>query len=468
MLAKKLIKLLAWVTAFWLYSITFWAWLDHFEIESSTKTAKVWEAIDLTIKAVDKSWAPVKDYTWKILIFSQTDPTAELPWALSENTYTFKASDAWVVKFENAIKFSKEWTQDINVYDMANEDLFGNMEIQVWNSSSLPKASTWTTSSSSGSINIKFPESWSTVWTKDIKVSWITTKNHKVKVTLNTNKTYDTISSADWSFEIALKDVVDWQNSLKADLLDADWKVIGSSSQVLFTIESKTPTFKSIKLDPEENLQTEQTVNVEVSSEPWLMSVQLIINDQVQNLAEATGWTYTWTITLPKEEWNYKIDVVLKNELGVEFKQNAAKEITIKAPELQVAQPQVNCDDFKKELVIKNIKLVALKSKSVLSWDKLDKASSYNVYKKDRVTWEMKLVQNVTDTKFEIAIVWEKVEYDDFAVKAVFKDDVCNVESADYSNMTKVQTWPGEIAIALISLIAWGLYLVRRKRLQNV
>lgn len=76
----------------------------------------------------------------------------------------------------------------------------------------------------------------------------------------------------------------------------------------------------------------------------------------------------------------------------------------------------------------------------------------------------MKLVLKCYWHKFEIAIVWEKVEYDDFhLIKAVFKDDVCNVESADYSNMTKVQTWPGEIAIALISLIAWGLYLVRRK-----
>jgi fibronectin type 3 domain-containing protein len=45
-----------------------------------------------------------------------------------------------------------------------------------------------------------------------------------------------------------------------------------------------------------------------------------------------------------------------------------------------------------------------MKSKSVLSWDKLDKASSYNVYKKNRTSGQMELVQNVTEPRIEINI----------------------------------------------------------------
>ena len=35
------------------------AWIDHFEVEFSPNTAKIWEALDLTIIAADKNNAPV-------------------------------------------------------------------------------------------------------------------------------------------------------------------------------------------------------------------------------------------------------------------------------------------------------------------------------------------------------------------------------------------------------------------------
>jgi len=43
-----------------------------------------------------------------VLIFSESDPEAELPILLEENTYTFKSVDQGKIVFENAIKFFKE------------------------------------------------------------------------------------------------------------------------------------------------------------------------------------------------------------------------------------------------------------------------------------------------------------------------------------------------------------------------
>jgi len=61
-------------------------------------------------------------------------------------------------------------------------------------------------------------------------------------------------------------------------------------------------------------------------------------------------------------------------------------------------------------------------------------------------------------------IQWDIVEYDEFAVKAVFKDDVCNVESSDYSGMTKVQTGPKEMLFIIIALsLGAGVFFFRRK-----
>jgi hypothetical protein len=76
----------------------------------------------------------------------------------------------------------------------------------------------------------------------------------------------------------------------------------------------------------------------------------------------------------------------------------------------------------------------------------------------------MTLIENVTQNQYEIIIQGDVVEYDDFAVKAVFKDDVCNVESVNYSSMTKVQTGPKEMLFVLIALsLGAGVFFIRRK-----
>jgi len=45
----------------------------------------------LTINAVDKNGEIVTDYTGDILVFSESDPKAEFPNDLAENSYSFTA-----------------------------------------------------------------------------------------------------------------------------------------------------------------------------------------------------------------------------------------------------------------------------------------------------------------------------------------------------------------------------------------
>jgi len=180
------------------------------------------------------------------------------------------------------------------------------------------------------------------------------------------------------------------------------------------------------------------------------------LNDLIQKLKETSkAWVYSWTITAPKENWDYKIDVILKNELWTETRENWVKVVTVKNVELASAPTEtstwINCDDLKKELVV--------------SWDKVEKATSYNLYKKDRNWTWMILIQNLTENQVEINIEWDKVEYDDFAVKAVLKNESCDIESSDYSAMTRVQTWPRELILIIISfLMVWIVFFLRRKK----
>ena len=92
---KNIVKVVVTFLAISLYGSTLWAWtVQKFDIQANPTTVKVWESVDITIKAMDKDWNLVKNYAWEVLIFSQTDPKAEFPWVLTENTYKFKTTDA--------------------------------------------------------------------------------------------------------------------------------------------------------------------------------------------------------------------------------------------------------------------------------------------------------------------------------------------------------------------------------------
>lgn len=457
---KKLLHISTLIIGLWFFSFASAATIDRFEIEATPTKVKVWESIDVTITAVDSWWNVVKDYAWEVLIFSQSDNAAEFPGIVEGNIYNFKASDAWVVKFENAVKFTKTWIQDISVYDNANYDIFGYTEVEI---------TTGSTSTQSWEILIKYPENGITVWYNTFKVSGTTLKNHKIKILLNTDTSIDAISNAEWIFEAEVKNIPSGENTLSAQLLDANGKVIAKSKDVFFKVEANGPKFKSIALNPNKtDFETDTKVVVTVEATNNLTNVNLIFNDTVTQLTEWKAGTYTWVITTPTQTGTYNIDVTLKNELGLETKMPKATTLTVSAPEMAAASVetpvQVNCDDFKKELTVNNIKAIKLKSKSIISWDKVEKASSYNVYKKDKTTGNLSLIENVNENKYEIVIEWDVVQYDDFAVKAVFKDDVCNIESTDYANMTNVQTWPKEMIfiIAILSLIS-GVFFFRRK-----
>ncbi|MDR2640579.1 MAG: hypothetical protein LBC61_04640 [Candidatus Peribacteria bacterium] len=61
-----------------------------------------------------------------------------------------------------------------------------------------------------------------------------------------------------------------------------------------------------------------------------------------------------------------------------------------------------------------------MKSKSILTWDKLEDAKSYNVYKKAE-NGNLEFITNVTEPIFEVLVDMTKEEiiYEYFAIKAV-------------------------------------------------
>jgi hypothetical protein len=115
----------------------------------------------------------------------------------------------------------------------------------------------------------------------------------------------------------------------------------------------------------------------------------------------------------PAKAGNYKIDVILKDELGHEIKELGAGNLVVMEPELKSAETEektqepLEAADSKenqaqeKDLKITGIKVVELKSKSILTWDETPGAESYNLYKKIKDD-DLELIANVKKPEFEI------------------------------------------------------------------
>ncbi|MCP4523014.1 MAG: hypothetical protein GY828_02220, partial [Candidatus Gracilibacteria bacterium] len=107
------------------------AGIDHYNVILSPEEVAVGETLDLVIEAVDKNDVIVKDYDGTILIFSESDNNAELPSAVQENSYEFTKADQGIIKFENAVSFSEQGTQNIYIYDLDDETIIGLAEVNV-------------------------------------------------------------------------------------------------------------------------------------------------------------------------------------------------------------------------------------------------------------------------------------------------------------------------------------------------
>lgn len=439
------------------FSWVFASWIDHFEVEFTPNEVKVNESLDLTIEAVDKNNATVLDYKGTILIFSESDPEAELPSALEENTYTFSAADQWKIKFENWVKFKSIWIQNIHIYDLNDDTVFWVAEASV----------SWEAVVTNLDISIISPESWLTIWENSIVVSWTTQKNYQVKIIINWTEEYLTTSNDDWIFEKKVENLEDWNSTIKAQILDADSNVVWESEEVSIKIELNSLNIKNIKLTPE-TVDAWDSFEIEVISNPWLTDINAVINDILIKLEETTEWTYVAKSVAPNESGTYWVDINIQDELGHKKTELWAASLTVNEVVLQVADEPVLIEETaetveeNRELKITWLKLVELKTKSILTWDEIEDVESYNVYKKVS-EWELELIENVETPRFEVEIVWDDIKYDYFAVKAVAKTASWELYEWSLSEATKVKTGPEILILILISLFIWWFMFIRKK-----
>ncbi len=218
---------------------------------------------------------------------------------------------------------------------------------------------------------------------------------------------------------------------------------------------------------------------MELVSNTGLREVQVILNDIIIKLTEEKDGIYRGATLAPSDAWEYPIDVVLKDEFAHETQERWVETlIVIPAPELTVAQEEPKPEEPEiieleaaeeapvpenLDLTVKNIQVTELKTKSILTWDKLDDAESYNIYKKIEEN-KIVLLESLQEPRYEIEITGEEIKYEDFAIKAVWKTSSGEVVQWSLSEMTKVKTGPEMYVFMMLIalLLSAGIFFARK------
>lgn len=439
--------------------------LTEYKVELGTENPVVDESYDLTITSIDENGEVVTDNTETILIFSDSDDVI-FPESLAEESYTFKTSDKWVVKFENAIKFTKDGEKAI--YAITNDSdantIEGVLEVKVKKEAEKVVQK---------EITISEPANGMTIGSKEIKVSGSTEKSHKVVVTVNDTE-IETTSDSEGKFNVTAKDLVDGDNTIQAKIYDAEDKVIGTSEAIVVTSSSDAPTFDGITLNPDTEVKPGEEIAITLLADAGLEAAEVYFNDDVITLEESEEGAYVGLTLAPEKAGEYVMDILLRDELTHETKESGVAKVVVKEevvePVVEPVEPVVEPKEPTKELDTaepqstkpENIRLKKYKTKTLLTWDKVAGAESYNIYKKAKDSEKLNLVDTTKENRYIVYITGKDVTHDDFYIKAVLMQDEEKVEG-DLSDMTKVQTGPAEILFVLMMAMLVG-YMVMRRR----
>ena len=297
------LKILNWTTKNFNFSYS----KEYIDVSFSSTWAEVWQDVDMTFKVIGLDWNVNTNYTWSVLVFSESDTWVTFEWELSDNTYVFQNSDNWVKTF-TWTKFSSTWTHDIYVYDLDDDSFYWTQDILI-----LPKTiPTWTidflswniTNSklttvklSSSEYPVNYELSWSLVWT----YTWTLSSSWNINVEL---------SSGDWNKTVNVKltdtdlNIWEFSSSIKLDqtspvvFLSADTSTWTVKKSIEFSLSSNDDDFNSWSIVWSNNLNsnTWTTYSYIVS---WETSNNLIV---IANFSDLI-WN-TWSINSS----SYKVD----------------------------------------------------------------------------------------------------------------------------------------------------------------
>lgn len=513
-------------------------------------TAKVNEAIDVTVRAIDSNKNVVPSYRWSV-IFVPNNFGDEVP--MQWRTIQFTAEDNGEKKFSKGVKFKSTGQQEIIVTESSNtgDDIMGETTVNV-------SAATTTEPLAQEEVSIISPENNTKITSDTVAISGNTRRNSKVNIKLNTVIVGTTISDTEGIFTKTISGITQQNNVLSVEVLDASNAVIGTSSNInIEKVDSSTGIFNAT-ITPSTTVEESSPITITIETEPSMSTVNISLDGAVLPAKEGTAGKYTTTTVAPAKAGVYPIDVSVVNALGSTNTKTAVTQLTVikaSAPPEPIKVPAFknvqalssvwgkvtftfgvenipleldtfkivygeSADSFTEETITSPIEKIrgndglfhwyvdklepqtyyfkilgmrddgtmidalsseplnvtvgkdsciignvgtvnveTLSDKSILSWEPVDNAVSYNIYKV-AASGDQTLFQNVRDTKYVLFLSAWAIVYEDFAVKALCDS---TTESATPALASRVQTGPASLAILVIVSGILGAFFLRRR-----
>jgi hypothetical protein len=337
--------------------ISFWATLaqdifpDSAEV-TVTSPLIVWQAANLWI-TIYKNWAKMTNYDWTIYMevvnekwnYISTNDRS-LPW---KGSYKFLASDQWHKEFQKWLEIKKEWTFYILVYDMNDPDIdkvLGSWLVVVTKGPTPDKVSP---------INVLEPTEEQQVNSETIEIiaQAENLPNSKALIYIDDNQVDETTTDWDWGINHKVSNITPWKHSLKIEIPDIAWSLLGSSDLIHF---SNTPEedkwIKGISIDPPDWLMVWDSIKITVYTDEMIDTVKMKLSDRPENddiiLTKKWIWEFSQTIALLFPwEVSISLETTSTNSFVSKKYDNVEKFTVWDAPSIVNIKTNVNREDRK-------------------------------------------------------------------------------------------------------------------------
>lgn len=274
------------------------------EITAPT-TARVGEAIDITVRAVDKDKNTVTAYRGSV-IFNTDNIGDTVP--MPGKSYTFSADDSGQKVFSKGLIFKKSGKQKVYVTDVT-DDIAGEATITV-------DVAATTSGSTDQTVTILTPENGGKITTGVVMISGKTRKNSKVNLKLNGKDAGTTNTDDSGIFTKSISDITQQDNILVAELIDGASTVLAKSPEVKFSQVITSSATYGVSITPSATIEVSSPIEITVDATPGLTELSVSLDGAVLVTKESTSGKYLVKTVAPKNPGIYKISIAQKDALG--------------------------------------------------------------------------------------------------------------------------------------------------------
>ncbi|HRI36616.1 MAG TPA: hypothetical protein PK765_06205 [bacterium] len=276
------------------------------------KEAKVGEAVDVTVRALDDEGKVDPDYEGNIYFNVTGDPSATVPFF--QDGYTFSKSDQGEKLFSKGLVFTKEGAMTVTVVDILDDALEGSAPVKVGAEAS---EGVDPTEAETTDLTVTSPTDGTVAAAEKIDVVGTTKKNSKILFFINGKQAGEAQSDDSGAFLGTMEDLSEGKNVLKIRVLNGKDQIIAESRDISFSVENAGPAIQGASIIGGNRVPAGRSFTLEVRSESGLTGGKASFSGASADLIEtATGGTYAAKFTAPIELGDYPISVELKNALG--------------------------------------------------------------------------------------------------------------------------------------------------------